>query len=330
MPQTSLLSFLTSPVSYASDLSSIPKSKSESSRNPQDQLKQNEVPAVKRETHEVLRKSPEGTILTKLRDQNAVQALRSDLERGADTEGVTLPRSVNAKRNQQVKEEEEQEQEQEQNQKQKQKQEGNTTRPMSSCPSTSSSQSSLTTFTLPDFPSITINPIHPDHLPALRRLTTTLLPIKFSDTFYNESISSPTAASICRVALYTPPNTSSVPIPIGWIRCSLDPLPETSSPSQNTPTPTNPQLYIKVLCLLAPYRHMGVATALLDSTLQQQKEFLREQNVQFVFAHVWESNEEALEWYAKRGFERKGELVESYYRKLRPGGAWVVRREVGS
>jgi N-alpha-acetyltransferase 50 len=224
---------------------------------------------------------------------------------------------VNAKRSQHVKEEEEQEQK------------GNTTRTVSSCPGTSPSQNSLKPFNLPDFPSITITPIHPDHLPALKRLTTTLLPIKFSDTFYNESLSSPTPASICRVALYTPPNTSSVPIPIGWIRCSLDPLPEPTSPWQNHPTPTHPQLYIKVLCLLAPYRHMGVATALLDSTLQQQKEFLREQNVQFVFAHVWESNEEALEWYAKRGFERKGELVEAYYRKLRPGGAWVVRREVG-
>lgn len=47
-----------------------------------------------------------------------------------------------------------------------------------------------------------------------------------------------------------------------------------------------------------------------------------------VYAHVWEANEEALEWYVRRGFEVQG-VVEGYYTKLRPGGARVVRRRVG-
>lgn len=44
---------------------------------------------------------------------------------------------------------------------------------------------------------------------------------------------------------------------------------------------------------------------------------------------MWEANEEALDWYGKRGFEVGGEVVQGYYRKLRPSGARVVSRKVG-
>ncbi len=196
---------------------------------------------------------------------------------------------------------------------------------------------SYTTISLPHCPSITITSIRPDHLPPLTRLTTTLLPIKYPESFYTDAVSDPIASTFSRLALYIPdtPRSSSrtsnpipipIPIPIGWIRCSLEPYPEATLP----PSPSRPiynQIYIKALCLLAPYRSMGVATALLDSILRQ-KEVLREHNVQFVFAHVWESNEEALEWYEKRGFSREGGLIEGYYRRLRPRGAWIFRKEI--
>ncbi len=53
------------------------------------------------------------------------------------------------------------------------------------------------------------------------------------------------------------------------------------------------------------------------------------EGVKEIYAHVWEANEEALEWYGKRGFVVESEVVEGYYRKLRPSGAKVVRRRVG-
>lgn len=57
-------------------------------------------------------------------------------------------------------------------------------------------------------------------------------------------------------------------------------------------------------------------------------ENLRKYRVDSVYAHVWERNEEALEWYCRRGF-KKGLMEEAYYTKLRPAGAWVVMREIG-
>ena len=44
---------------------------------------------------------------------------------------------------------------------------------------------------------------------------------------------------------------------------------------------------------------------------------------------MWEANEEAAEWYRKRGFDVGVEVVDGYYRKLRPSGARVVRRRIG-
>lgn len=180
------------------------------------------------------------------------------------------------------------------------------------------------TFALPHVPSITITLIRTDHLPALKRLTRALLPIRYPDTLFNQVINDPAAAMISRVALSAVEATSAS-IPVGWICCSLEPYPEIISPP-HTIGPISNQIYIKALCLQAPYRSMGIATALLDSVLQQQ-DVLKRHNIQFIFAHVWESKEEVLDWYKKRGFEQQT-LVEGYYRKLRPSGAWLVKKDM--
>jgi ribosomal protein S18 acetylase RimI-like enzyme len=51
-------------------------------------------------------------------------------------------------------------------------------------------------------------------------------------------------------------------------------------------------------------------------------------SVRSVTAHVWEANEEGLEWYKKRNFETLGK-EEGYYRKLRPQSAFLVRKWIG-
>lgn len=95
--------------------------------------------------------------------------------------------------------------------------------------------------------------------------------------------------------------------------------------------------------MLAPYRGLGVGKALLEGliemVLKQEGENDDDDDesggggggvvVREVYAHVWEANEEGVEWYVKRGFAVVGGVVESYYRRLRPQGARVVRRRVG-
>jgi ribosomal protein S18 acetylase RimI-like enzyme len=71
---------------------------------------------------------------------------------------------------------------------------------------------------------------------------------------------------------------------------------------------------------------LGVATHLLSTLIERAR--VREPKLGFVWAHVWEASEEALEWYVKRGFEVLPDVVKWYYRRLRPAGARVVIMEL--
>jgi Acetyltransferase (GNAT) family len=310
MPQTSLWSFLTSSTNFPTELVSIPKGGTGPPAGLQDEHGTQIASAEKKKKHRVPQTPSKGTELEVQTTKSGVSSIPAKLNPGTGTDIASAVQNAEER-----------------------KQDSDIFMGETIAePGTSPSPIFETTLVLPRCPSISITTIQPEHLPPLMRLTTTLLPIKYPDVFYTNVISDPVASTFSRLALYTSKENltflqNSTSIPIGWIRCSLEPYPSATSP----PSPTTPiynQIYIKALCLLAPYRSMGVATALLDSILEQ-KEALREHNVQFVFAHVWESNEEALEWYEKRGFSRDEALVEGYYRRLRPQGAWIVRKEIG-
>ena len=170
-----------------------------------------------------------------------------------------------------------------------------------------------------------------------RRVTSLLLPIRYPDSFFKEAISDPTISSISRVALYrdsqlsqensvsnstTHDRKSTTEHVIGGIRCRLEPLPV---PPNSTPL-LQQQMYIQTLVLLSPYRGRGIATLLLDTVVCEAVKC--SDIVTSVYAHVWEANQEGLEWYIKRGFTVE-EIQVGYYKRLKPGGARVVRRMIG-
>lgn len=167
--------------------------------------------------------------------------------------------------------------------------------------------------TIPHLPNAQIVHVSKSHLPSIQRLTSTTLPVRYGDRFFQATITDETAAQLSRVALYSSE-------PIGWIRCCLE--------SYGPERPSQPQLqqiYIQALALLAPYRGIGLASVLLDTIVNSP--IAHAHNTVCIYAHVWEKNEAALEWYAKRGFKRVL-LLERYYRRLRPAGAWIVRKEL--
>lgn len=84
-------------------------------------------------------------------------------------------------------------------------------------------------------------------------------------------------------------------------------------------------LYLSTLVLLSPYRSHGIAGHMLQILT---KRAINGYGVGSVGAHVWEANDEGLEWYRKRGFRGVGR-EDGYYRKLKPMGAVVVQREIG-
>jgi ribosomal protein S18 acetylase RimI-like enzyme len=170
---------------------------------------------------------------------------------------------------------------------------------------------------IPHVPGAAISPVSEDHLQAIRRLTATTLPVRYSDAFFKTTVTDPVAQQLSRVSLYESE-------PIGWIRCRLEPFTVNSAFATKTNPPLS-QIYIQALTLLSPYRTLGIATLLLNEVLSSAK--LLVEDPICIYAHVWERNEDALDWYAKRGFKRVM-LVERYYTRLRPSGAWIVRKEL--
>ncbi|MCJ1232554.1 hypothetical protein MMC14_000507 [Varicellaria rhodocarpa] len=186
---------------------------------------------------------------------------------------------------------------------------------------------------------ISLSPLTQETFLAFRRTTSLLLPIPYPDEFFQEAITDPVISSITRVALYSDIQSSQRSSTsksttkewgvanghvIGGIRCCFEPVPVSSS---STPLKQQQQLYVQALVLLSPYRGRGVATHLLDTVVSEAVKYCG--NVTSVYAHVWEANEEGLEWYMKRGFTLEDGIVDGYYRRLKPRGARVVRRMIG-
>ncbi|KAF2131191.1 acyl-CoA N-acyltransferase [Dothidotthia symphoricarpi CBS 119687] len=165
-------------------------------------------------------------------------------------------------------------------------------------------------------PNVQLAPLTEGHLDAYKRLNALTLPIPYPDSFYKETMTEP-HLGITLVALWhsspTQANSSAEtekPRLVGAIRCRLLP---------------SSQLYISTIGILAPYRSHGIAMHLLQAIVKKAVEL---HGVKCVTAHVWEANEEGLEWYGKRNFEVLGK-EEGYYRKLRPQTAVLMRKWIG-
>ncbi|KAI0143491.1 acyl-CoA N-acyltransferase [Xylariaceae sp. FL1272] len=172
----------------------------------------------------------------------------------------------------------------------------------------------------------TIARIQADHIPALRRITSLLLPVNYPDSFYARLQDPLSSGAFSRVVLWRDDdNPSSPPKVVGGIVCRPEP---SQFPPRAGPTAPQPNaLYIQSLVLLSPYRSLGLAAALLDAVVQDAKK--SHFACETAWAHVWSPNEEGLRWYTARGFH-KVEEVKGYYFKLRPDSAWIVRRDMGS
>jgi N-alpha-acetyltransferase 50 len=166
----------------------------------------------------------------------------------------------------------------------------------------------------PSLPGACIARVQASHVDAIKQLTSSTLPMRYPDRFYREVLAHEDVGDVSRVALFEGR-------PVGWIRCRL----EAPSPLGPATVSFGCQIYVQALCILAPYRQRGLAGLLLDSIVQRQ--VVSKYGCSSIYAHVWENNEDALRWYETRGF-RRVLLVEQYYRRLRPGGAWILRKEI--
>lgn len=86
------------------------------------------------------------------------------------------------------------------------------------------------------------------------------------------------------------------------------------------------QLYIVSLGVLAPYRNLGIGTALLNRALGACAD---DPAITHATLHVHVANEEALTFYKKRRFQAV-QVVSEYYKRLDPQDAVVLVRRLGN
>lgn len=152
-----------------------------------------------------------------------------------------------------------------------------------------------------------------------------LLPIPYRDDFYKETMEDPVIASVTRLALWHEKSRSGGTAAteaklVAAIRCRV------LASAVDNPYEKIPVLYISTITTLAPFRGHSLGSHLLADVTRTAIELY---GVSAVMGHVWEANEDGMEWYKKRGFRVVAHEPE-YYRRLAPKtAAFVIRRDIG-
>ncbi|PWN32576.1 acyl-CoA N-acyltransferase [Meira miltonrushii] len=183
-----------------------------------------------------------------------------------------------------------------------------------------------------------------NNIGQLRKLNSVLFPVRFGEKWYKDVLKED-VKEICKYALFND-------IPVGNICCRFE---------KSTTKDDSVNVHIMTLGCLAPYRRMGIATALLEyvldhaapgkkveisdsfsddttktaptkptakpSTSKKEVKQTKSYTVAKIYLHVQTSNEEAKVFYEKNGFTEK-ERVEQYYKTgIEPRSAWLLEKE---
>ena len=163
-----------------------------------------------------------------------------------------------------------------------------------------------------------VEPVTSATVSTYRQVLAVLLPVRYPDKFYAESIANPGPSSLARLVLWqelgSPDGQSKV---IAGIQCRLEDVNADGDQS----------CYIQALGVLAPYRELGVASQLLEIMMRTVIQYYP--RVKSLSAHVWERSGDVVEWYKQRGFDADKNMVQGYYRRLRPAGAWFLTKRIG-
>ncbi|OBA24444.1 acyl-CoA N-acyltransferase [Metschnikowia bicuspidata var. bicuspidata NRRL YB-4993] len=154
---------------------------------------------------------------------------------------------------------------------------------------------------------ITLDDLTPNNLGTFKKINEVSLPTSYPESWYKESLDS---AQIVKLAFYNE-------LPVGAIKGKLfhtsHKLPNfelSTKSNMNTKIVMN-ALYLESLAVLKAYRNQGVASELLQWIISEAKSrFVHE-----IFLHVHVENDEAIQWYKKKGFVQKDEVVKDYYKE---------------
>jgi len=147
---------------------------------------------------------------------------------------------------------------------------------------------------------IELGAITPHNIKQLKKLNSVVFPVSYNDKFYKDILD---VGELAKLAFYND-------IVVGAVCCRID-------KSENAR-----RLYIMTLGCLAPYRRLSIGTVMLEHVLK-----ICEDDGKFdsVYLHVQISNNGAIEFYEKFGFEII-ETKSQYYKRIEPADAYVLQK----
>ena len=100
---------------------------------------------------------------------------------------------------------------------------------------------------------------------------------------------------------------------------------------ENDTTTGENKLYILTLAVLPVYRRRQVGSQLLESVLEEARNWndkKQGQNdpsmlISSIYLHVQLSNDTACAFYRRHGFQEGAEIVENYYKRIEPADAYI-------
>lgn len=163
----------------------------------------------------------------------------------------------------------------------------------------------------------------------LQRLNSTIFPVKYNDLFYSEAVKA--RKGLVKLAYFNE-------LLVGAVCCRKEPYFECKAnasgmkprppPSPETASAeTKSSLYIMTLGVLAPYRERGIGTQLINHVLNFVETSAICEDVQDIYLHVQDGNDEALQFYKRYGFEVT-EKLQGYYKRIDPTDCFIVQKDV--
>eukprot|EP00095_Tigriopus_kingsejongensis_P011568 maker-scaffold1091_size63258-snap-gene-0.12 protein:Tk11568 transcript:maker-scaffold1091_size63258-snap-gene-0.12-mRNA-1 annotation:"N-acetyltransferase " len=153
----------------------------------------------------------------------------------------------------------------------------------------------------PKYSRIDLGDITPHNLKLLKKVNAVVFPVVYHDKFYKDVLE---AGDLAKLVYYND-------IVVGAVCCRID-------------ADAGRKLYIMTLGCLAPYRRLGIGTAMLKHVLDFVE---RDGQFDSVFLHVQVNNESAIRFYQKFGFD----IVETkaqYYKRIEPADAHVLEKRL--
>ncbi|KAN0061419.1 N-acetyltransferase 5 [Thecaphora frezii] len=180
---------------------------------------------------------------------------------------------------------------------------------------------------------VVVADLTPNNLGQLRRLNSVLFPVSYSERFYKDVLDVD-VAQVCKLGLFNDTAVANV-------CCRFE-----------NDGASGVKVYIMTLGVLAPYRRLGIATALIQHVIKaatpgssvqlvdkqapvpvpkkdkngkqiKPDPVKVEKKVSLIYLHVQTSNQEARTFYEKLGF-KVTQTIENYYRRIQPASAWVL------